>query len=142
MAGVVPIFGKFFRSSVVIVGIIAAMTSPLAAKSSSNSQHHAIGIQGTVPLSCRVSVDGELTSGSTAVLREFCNNSAGYQVVAEHSAALAGAKLVVDGDAVTLSERSTVVSRSAAARIATRQISLQLPTGAEAGAISFRIVAP
>ena len=132
--------GKVIRSLVVSAAIFASTTSPVAAESYDNSSQHAVGIQGTVPLSCRVTIEGELAPGGTAVLREFCNNSAGYQVVADHSPELAGAELVVDGNAVTLSEGSTIVSRSTAARIATRQISLQLPAGTDAGSISFRIV--
>ena len=133
-------FGKLVRSLVVPAAFLAAMTSPVAAESYNNSSQHAIGIQGTVPLSCRVSVEGELASGATATLREFCNSSAGYQVLADHSPELAGAKLLVDGNVVTLAEGSTIVSRSASARIAARQISLQLPAGADAASISFRIV--
>jgi hypothetical protein len=127
--------GKFVRFFVVPATLLGAGTAPLRAEA-----QHEIGIQGTVPLSCRVALAGELTSGSTAVLREFCNNSSGYQVVADHSPDLAGATLLVDGYALTLSEHPTIVSRSTTARIASRQIALQRPAGARVGSISFRII--
>lgn len=106
---------------------------------------YTIGISGYVPVICRASVDAAAVpvSGQTVSLGslyEFCNSAGGYQVVADYSAALAGAKLLVDGHPVPLTPGgSRVVSRSNTAGIASHDLALQLPQGATAGSLSFRI---
>ena len=72
--------------------------------------------------------------------KEFCNSPNGYRVVADYSASLAGASLLVDGTAVPLADGgSIVVSQSDSAAIADHSLALQLPEGGQTGNISFRI---
>ena len=133
-------FGRLIRPFAAAAALTIFATAPTGAESQTKSSQHSLGILGHVPVSCRVSVEGSLTSGSSALLREFCNSPTGYQVVADYPSDLPGAKLIVDGTTVKLAEGPTVVSRSANARIAARQISLELPDGVGVGSISFRIV--
>lgn len=105
-----------------------------------------IGITGFVPVICHarvtansVAVDpGTVTLGE---LREFCNNAAGYRVVADYSPSLAHATLVVDGVEVPLSDTgSTVVSLSNRPAIDTHDLALAIPEDKTIdGNISFRI---
>jgi hypothetical protein len=98
-------------------------------------------ISGTVAVSCRVSVEGQLSGSAQATLREFCNNGAGYRVYADHSADLADASLTVAGRTIKLSDQgSTLISESPSAAIATHALSLSVPAGVQGGSLSFRIV--
>lgn len=117
----------------------------LSSQVSLGGAQYSIGISGFVPVICRTSVDADAVPVSGDIqplgsLREFCNSASGYQVVADYSSALAGAKLFVDGVPVPLNASgSRVVSRSGGAGIATRNLALQLPKGASSGSLSFRI---
>ena len=104
-----------------------------------------IGVVGYVPVICRANVDANSivpVAGTTSLgmLKEFCNSPNGYRVVADYSASLAGASLLVDGTAVPLVEGgSIVVSQSDSAAIADHSLALQLPEQGQTGNISFRI---
>lgn len=106
-----------------------------------------IGIVGFVPVICHARVSNSFTASEPGVqslgeLREFCNSPRGYRVVADYSATLQKAKLIVDGKPVQLGPQgSTVVSRSNHAQIETRNLELDFGKKAPGGTISFRIEA-
>lgn len=103
-----------------------------------------ISISGQVPLVCRVSVDNTASAmlssnGNKAELREFCNNGAGYRVVASFSKQLSAGRLLVDGVAVPLgSNGEVVVSDVSHAASTVRSIAIE-GDGKLAGSIRFRI---
>ena len=73
-------------------------------------------------------------------LDEFCNSPTGYQVWAEHSASLAGAKLVVDGREVSLSQSGkTLISHSGQAAMHKRPLALELANRGTTGSLSIRV---
>lgn len=107
---------------------------------------YVLGITGFVPVVCRASVDatsvpaaaGEVSLGT---LSEFCNSPNGYDIYADHSAALAGGSIVVAGQRVQLSETgSTRIRMSDRAAIQSNGVSLEVPEGVTSGQIAFRIV--
>lgn len=106
---------------------------------------YTIGVVGFVPVICRANVEATVISPkagtvSLGTLKEFCNSPSGYRVVADYSANLSSAKLVVDGAEIALGESgSVVVSESQEAAITDRSLELQLPSDGQTGAISFRI---
>lgn len=106
---------------------------------------YTIGVVGFVPVICRANVEATVISPkagtvSLGTLKEFCNSPSGYRVVADYSANLASAKLVVDGAEIALGDSgSVVVSESQEAAITDRALELQLPSDGQTGAISFRI---
>lgn len=129
-------------ASVLAIGTTASAVAPEVALQSGRATFE---ISGVVPVMCRASVDstslplvaGRIEMGS---LHEFCNNPAGYTVVADYSRNLAGAQLYVDGRAIELGRQgSTVVSGADGASIATHAVALELPAKAQAGMISFRV---
>lgn len=103
-----------------------------------------ITISGQVPLVCRVSVDNNASAmlsanGNKANLREFCNNGAGYRVVASFSKQISAGRLLVDGVAVPLgSDGEVVISDVSHAASTVRSIAVE-GDGKPAGSIRFRI---
>lgn len=102
-------------------------------------------IHGFVPVICRATVQnanyapqaGRIELGT---LDEFCNSPTGYQVWAEHSTSLAGAKLVVDGREVSLSRSgATMISHSRGAAMVKRPLALQLTDPSATGSLSIRV---
>lgn len=134
-------------ASAIAAATIAASTS--AAVPATGSNQATIEISAVVPVICKTQVVGSpaasaaLANGAIQLgsLSEFCNNARGYRVVADYSANLAHAKLLVDGVPVPLNKSgSTVVSQSNRAAIASHELALQLPRGTAAnGSLSFRI---
>lgn len=131
-----------------VVCALGAVTAPVAATMPGvdvASGRFSIGISGFVPVICRANVDAQLVSpvggnGSLGSLREFCNSPNGYRVVAQYSPSLATGALVVDGQAIALTEAGeVVVSASETAAITNRTLALELPEGVSDGALSFRI---
>lgn len=129
-------------AGIVVLGSTASAVAPEVALQSGKATFE---ISGVVPVMCRASVDstslplvaGRIDMGS---LHEFCNNPAGYRVVADYSRNLAGAKLYVDGRAIELgTQGSVIVSGADSAAIASHAIELELPATAQAGMISFRV---
>lgn len=114
------------------------------ANAQAGTSGYRIGVEGYVPVICRVSVDAAQASnsGTTSLgeLKEFCNNARGYQVVADYSPALAGASLVVDGVEIPLNGSGSVtVSQSDKAATASRKVEIKLAGSAQPGNLSFRI---
>lgn len=124
------------------IALTAVAASALVSTAATATPSFTLELTGQVPTICFAEV--QLNAGRTGTIDEFCNGANGYEVYAEHSPELAGAKLVVDGVEVALSaEGPTRVSRSDHADIATRSLELRLPDGraAPGGTLSFRVVA-
>lgn len=104
-----------------------------------------ITISGFVPVICHARVTADvvqLSNGETNLgeLREFCNSPRGYRVHADYSASMVGARLLVDGAEVALSDVGTVVvSQSDRAAIDRHSLAVALPEGANGGSVSFRM---
>ena len=133
---------------VVAVAVLCASALPAGAFAPSvnvGGAQFTIGLVGYVPVICRANVDATRiapAAGRTSLgmLKEFCNSPTGYRVIADYSANLANARLIVDGTAVTLgTSGSAVISQSAGAAIANHALALELPKGGAVGTISFRI---
>ena len=122
--------------------VLAAPASAVAPGLNLGSGQFTIGLSGFVPVICRASVDATVVApGSGTVhlgaLNEFCNSPNGYVVVANYSASLGKATLLVDGKAVPLgADGTTIVTQSDTAAISTHELALQ---GASQGSLSFRI---
>lgn len=110
-----------------------------------DSGQFTIGISGFVPVICRASVEVSMAAPDNGMvqlgsLKEFCNSPNGYRVHADFSASLNAARLVVDGEDVSLDQGgSVVVSESDRAAIDTHDLTLVLPEGTQTGSLSFRI---
>ncbi|MGA9580868.1 MAG: hypothetical protein WBR13_02730 [Allosphingosinicella sp.] len=124
------------------IAFTAIAASALVSTAASATPSFTLELTGQVPTLCYAEV--RLNAGRSGTIDEFCNDSNGYEVFAEHSPELAGAMLVVDGVEVALStEGPTRISGSDRADIATRSLELRLPDGrtAPGGSLSFRVVA-
>lgn len=128
-----------------VLGASIAPANGFAPSVTAGGAQFTIGIVGYVPVICRANVDATSiapVAGTTSLgmLKEFCNSPTGYRVIADYSAELARAKLIVDGNPVVLADGgSTVISQSASAAIADHTLALELPQDGSAGTISFRI---
>lgn len=113
------------------------------AVSASNAMS-SLRIHGTVPVVCRVTIENGASgtvsaSQARGTLREFCNNGAGYRVVASYSPQLASGRLIIDGQVLNLgTSGEVVVSDSNHAASATRSIQIE-SNGSKGGSIRFRI---
>lgn len=126
------------------VAASAALVAAPAASAQAGASQFRIGVEGYVPVICRVSVDAEQVTGSGTTslgeLKEFCNNAHGYKVVADYSPVLTGASLVVDGVEIPLNgSGSVIVSQSSTAAMANRKVELKLAGAAQPGSLTFRI---
>lgn len=133
------ISGRMAAFALATLGTVAAGGAVQASQGSAS-----ITITGQVPLVCRVSVDNSASAmlnanGNKSELREFCNNGAGYRVVATYSKQLAAGRLIVDGRAIALDGSGEVlISDVAHAAAKTRSIAIEA-NGKAAGSIRFRI---
>ena len=122
--------------------VLAVPASAVAPGVNLGSGQFTIGLTGFVPVICRASVDATVVAPSAGTvqlgaLKEFCNSPNGYVVVANYSASLGQATLLVDGKAVPLgADGATIVTQSSTAAIGTHELALQ---GASQGSLSFRI---
>lgn len=135
---------KVFVSAAVLSTLLAGNANsdqPLSASGAG----YTFQIQGFVPVICRATVEGATYAPQAGridlgTLDEFCNSPAGYQVWAEHSPNLAGAKLVIDGREVPLSDSGvTMVSQSPGAAVHKRTLALELADGKTTGSLSIRV---
>lgn len=130
------------RKSVLAVAAIAMVGAAGVVQASNGIS--TITISGQVPLICRVSVDNSASAmlspnGNKSLLREFCNNAAGYRVVATYSRQLAAGRLIVNGRTIPLDGSGEVlVSDVAYAASAVRTIAIE-GDGKLAGSLRFRI---
>ena len=122
--------------------VLAVPASAVAPGVNLGSGQFTIGLTGFVPVICRASVDATVVAPSAGTvqlgaLNEFCNSPNGYVVVANYSASLGKATLLVDGKAMPLgADGTTIVTQSDTAAISTHELALQ---GASQGSLSFRI---
>lgn len=115
--------------------IAAAALCSFATTAWADPASFALRLEGHVPVICRVQLDS-MASGETSRMTEFCNNASGYEVWLRHAQGLNDAAVYVDGRRVELSATgSTLISRSATAGLAARDIRL------EAGAAEIQTVA-
>lgn len=93
------------------LNLLASMTFFLAALTpiatvSAESSSGRIGVSGFVAVICRAELSGGIFPSSDRIalgrLTELCNTSQGYQVIMNYPTGLQGAKLLVDGVAITL----------------------------------------
>lgn len=131
----------------VVVGSLSGVSaSALGNGVAVESGRFTLNIVGFVPVICRAQVEATQVAArpgqvSLGALREFCNSPNGYEVYADHSAGLARASLTVGSQKVPLSASgSTRIRKTNRAGIDSNAISLDIPEGASAGQISFRIV--
>lgn len=129
-------------SKLVSLGAAACvLASPAAAAT------YGVKLQGFVPVTCNVSTQNAVVNVNADMVeigqvREFCNNAAGYTVHLDYNQSMTGAKLLVGGREIDLTDAGTVAFASEAnAAIKTRDLSLDL-AGVESLdnlQISFRI---
>lgn len=132
------------------LALVTAASSP-AVSSSMNSfsskASYSITLRGFVPVVCRVSVTASSTSAEAGVqdlgaLKEFCNAPDGYDVLIAHTGAANGAKVIVDGEEIALSETGqTVISTSPTAGIRDRNLQLALNDNSALTALTFDVEA-
>lgn len=135
---------------IALAALAAAAIAPGAAPAANHrapTGGYSIELRGHVPVICRASLRDALVTpqrghARLGAMNEFCNNPNGYEIYADHSPELAGAVLVVDGVEMKLARQGgTRIARSDRAAARSRSLELRLPEGANAGSISFRIVA-
>lgn len=136
---------KTLIGGAVAVAALFIATAPAAAQTANGASAFRLDVVGTVPVICRVKVDNEVIapvagSVSLGTLREFCNNSGGYRVVADYSSALVNARLKVDGAVIVLDQSgSAVISQSNQPGMVNRTVELELADAGQTGSVSFRI---
>ncbi|MCX7284627.1 MAG: hypothetical protein NTX28_11400 [Novosphingobium sp.] len=129
------------KSMLALAGASSAM---LAVPVNATENVASISITGQVPVICRLSVYNSASAmfsvnGNKASLREFCNNGAGYRVVASYSKQLNAGRLIVDGTVIPLdASGEVVVSDVSHASSLVRSIAIE-GDAKLAGAIRFRI---
>jgi hypothetical protein len=133
------------------VGAAAAFGALLAgapaAFAGPSSDGYRLTVSGYVPVVCHANLDNAVASSSgnqvdLGTLHEFCNSANGYQVTVDHSPELAGATLMIDGNAVRLSDTgSTVISGAAQPGIAAHKVALVTQNGPANGSLSIRVTA-
>lgn len=132
------------------LALVAVAASPAAsstANSFSSKASYSITLRGFVPVICRVSVTPTATAADTGVqdlgeLKEFCNAPNGYDVFIEHTGDANGAAVIVDGQAIALSETGeTVISTSSTAAFRDRSLKLALNDDSQLTALTFDVQA-
>jgi hypothetical protein len=88
----------------------------------------------------RTSASDLAATGSLGTLQEFCNNPRGYKLFVDHSPELANSRLVIDGQAVLLSDSgTTLLAETDQPRLAARMLFIELAHGQPNGTLSFRV---
>ncbi|MBF9151513.1 hypothetical protein [Novosphingobium jiangmenense] len=131
--------GRTTLAALMVIGFLGAAGSVQASQGTAS-----ITITGQVPLVCRVSVDDSASAmmsanGNRSVLREFCNNGAGYRVVASYSKQLSAGQLVVDGQPIALDGSGEVVISDVSHAASTARTIAVSGSDKVAGSIRFRI---
>jgi hypothetical protein len=124
-------------------GLMAAMITVPAAASS-----YGVELRGNVAVSCHVTGQTPVVNvaGDVAdlgVLREFCNNAAGYSLYLDYAPQLAGAVVTIDGNSIELgSEGTAALAAEAGPAMRSRSVQIDLSKAEDASnlAIAFRIV--
>ncbi|MFY8049040.1 MAG: hypothetical protein ACOVNS_09485 [Erythrobacter sp.] len=126
-----------------VFGLVAAMISVPAAASS-----YGVELRGDVAVSCHVKGQPApiTVAGGVAdlgMLREFCNNAAGYNLYLDYAPAMAGAVVTVDGKAIELgAEGTAALAAETGPAVRSRAVQIDLSKVADPAnlAIAFRIV--
>jgi hypothetical protein len=124
------------RSRVLVpLAPLAALAGAVAA----NASTFGLELRGTVPVICEASFVPDDASGASGHLREFCNNNSGYKVIVDHDAQLAGFKISVAGQLISLDPSgSTTVVETNRAGTALRKVQLEPAQGTKT-TLSFRL---
>ncbi|WP_324075415.1 MAG: hypothetical protein RSE14_01195 [Erythrobacter sp.] len=125
------------------LGLAAAMIA-----SPSTASSYGVELRGHVAVSCHVTGQAPVVNvaGGVAdlgVLREFCNNAAGYNLYLDYAPQLAGAVVTVDGTSIQLgSEGTAALAAEAGPAMRSRSVQIDLSEVEDASnlAIAFRIV--
>jgi hypothetical protein len=129
-----------------ISSFVAFNASAISPTLNVGSSRFTLGITGFVPVICRANVGATSVpvnpgSVSLGTLDEFCNNPNGYEIYADHSAALSKGSLIIGGQKVQLSQSGTTrIRKTNRAGIDSNGITLEVPQGVAQAQISFRIV--
>lgn len=124
-------------------GLAAAMIATPGTAST-----YGVELRGDVAVSCHVTgqtpvVDLADKVADLGVLREFCNNAAGYNLYLDYAPQLAGAVVTVDGASIQLGADGTaVLAAEAGPAVRSRSVQIDLSGASDASilAIAFRIV--
>lgn len=127
-----------------ILALAAAGTTMTAGAVQASQGSASITITGHVPVVCRVSMDNSASATLNAnsiggQLHEFCNNGAGYRVVATYSKQLAAGRLIVDGQTISLDGSGEVVISDVSHAASTMRTIAVESSVKSAGSIRFRI---
>lgn len=138
---------SFVRRAGAVVAFGAMLAVAPTAFADTTQDGYRLTVSGYVPVVCRANLDTMVApSGGNQVdlgtLHEFCNSANGYKVTVDHSPELAGATLMIDGNAVRLSDAgSTVISGASQPGIAAHKVSLVTENGQANGTLSIRVTA-
>ena len=124
-------------------GLMAAIASTPTSAST-----FGIDLRGHVPVSCHVTgsaavVDVADATADLGAVREFCNSAAGYDLFLDYAPQLAGAVVMIDGNAVELgSEGTASIAAEAGPAVRSRDVQIDLSQVEDTSdlTISFRIV--
>jgi hypothetical protein len=126
------------------LAMIALAAATLHGQSASALERASADIRAVVPLVCTADLSqDQLSAGATRVgqLREFCNSSQGYLVLASASGDVSGAVLIVDGVPHQLEPgREFEIARESSARRLNRQLEFQPARPDQTGQVSVRVV--
>jgi hypothetical protein len=122
------------------LAMIALAAAILPGQSAFALERASADIRAVVPLVCTADLSlGQLSDGAAQVgqLREFCNSSQGYRVLASASGDVSGAVLLVDGIAHRLEPgREVEIARETSARRLSRQLEFQPARADQTGQVS------
>lgn len=126
-----------------VLALAAAMISAPGTAST-----YGVELRGNVAVSCHVTgqtpvVDLSQKVADLGVLREFCNNAAGYNLYLDYAPQLAGAVVTVDGASIQLgSEGTATLAAETGPAMRSRSVQIDLTEVEDASnlAIAFRIV--
>jgi hypothetical protein len=126
-----------------VLALAAAMISAPGTAST-----YGVELRGNVAVSCHVTgqtpvVDLSQKVADLGVLREFCNNAAGYNLYLDYAPQLAGAVVTVDGTSIQLgSEGTATLAAETGPAMRSRSVQIDLTEVEDASnlAIAFRIV--
>lgn len=107
---------RIVRSAALAVAAVMALTPQAVLAKDANAGRLTLGLRAHVPVICRLTFKSAPVLGEGAVslgnVQEFCNNGAGYRVVATIANSAPGARLIVDGLPIELDGETVVVSES------------------------------
>jgi hypothetical protein len=133
-----------FRKSLALAGALGLIAG--GAQATPEAATYTLQISGIVPTVCNANLDSSTVAseaGEVALgqLKEFCNDSAGYQVWVDYSPNLAGDTLTVGGQQIVLDNSGSALIDSAnGPNIASKTVLLDVPQNGVSGTVSLRVV--